>query len=203
MDTQQPEELETEKEPSEAEKNRLIEIYNLHAQLASDLSNRLAAINRFYPTVMSGLIIIYFTFLQRKGEFFPDESINALVIGISTIIIGNLGGIFSGIWCFSIQSYLENISRKYKILKKLEDKFEFQFFRQEWELLGKKRKKAPYDQLFRFELYLPFAFIVIFGLLSYGGFLKIMPASEVLKMMAQGPGYLFIRAAEMLFFSSV
>ena len=70
MDTQQQEALETEKEPSEAEKNRLIEIYNLHAQLASDLSNRLSAINRFYPTVMSGLIIIYFTFLQRKGEFF-------------------------------------------------------------------------------------------------------------------------------------
>lgn len=203
MDTQQHKELETEKKPSEAEKNRLIEIYNLHAQLASDLSNRLAAINRFYPTVMSGLIIIYFTFLQRKGEFFPDESINALVIGISTIIMGYLGGIFSGIWCFSIESYLENISRKYEILKKLEDEFEFQFFRQEWELLGEKRKKVPYEQLSQFEFYLPSAFLVIFLLLTYGGFFKIMPAPEVLKMMGQGPGYLFTRAAEMLFLISV
>ena len=158
MDTQQQEELETEKEPSEAEKNRLIEIYKLHAQLVTDSSNRLAATNRFYPTVMLGLIVIYFTFLQRKVAIFPDESMNALVVGFSTIAIGILGGLFSGIWCFSIESYLERISRKYEILKKLEDEFEFQFFRQEWELLGEKRKKVSYEQHSQFELYLPIAF---------------------------------------------
>ena len=100
MDTQQQEESETKKEPSESEKNRSIEIYKLHAQLASDLSNRLTATNRFYPTVMSGLIVIYFTFLQRKGAIFPDESMNALVVGISTITIGILGVLFSGVWLF-------------------------------------------------------------------------------------------------------
>ena len=93
-DTQQQEESETEKEPSEAEKNRSMEIYKLHAQLASELSNRLGATNRFYPAIMSGLIVIYFTFLQHKGAIFPDKSMNALVVGISTIVIGNLGAIF-------------------------------------------------------------------------------------------------------------
>ena len=198
MDTQQ-EELETEKEPSEAEKNRFIEIYKLHAQLASDLSNRLGATNRFYPAIMSGLIVIYFTFLQHKGAIFPDKSMNALVVGISTITIGNLGALFSAVWLFSIESYLERISRKYEILKKLEGKFDFHFFRQEWEPLGEKRKKVPYEQLSQFEFGLPFAFLVIFFLLTYGGFFKIMPALEVLKMFLLGAAYLFIRAAQMLF----
>ena len=188
-DTQQQEESETEKESSEGEKNRLIEIYKLHAQLANDSSNRLAATNRFYPAIMSGLLVIYFTFLQLKGAFFPDESMNAWVVGISTITIGNLGGLFSMVWCFSIESYLERISRKYEILKKLEGKFDFQFLRQEWKLLGKKKKKVSYKQLSEFEFGLPIVFLVIFFLLTYGGFFKIMPASEVLKMIGQGPIY--------------
>ena len=196
-DTQQEEELETEKELSEAEKNRSIEIYKLHAQLASDLSNRLAATNRFYPTVMSGLLILYFTFLQRKGEIFPDEfmntlvvgissvtfpdkPMNALIVGISTVTIGILGCLFAALWLFSIESYLGRISRKYEILKKLEDEFEFQFFKQEWELLGEQKKREPYEQLSQLESYLPIGFIVIFLLLIIGGLLIIMPVSWVL-----------------------
>ena len=197
MDTQQQEESETKKEPSESEKNRSIEIYKLHAQLASDLSNRLTATNRFYPTVMSGLIVIYFTFLQRKGAIFPDESMNALVVGISTITIGILGVLFSGVWLFSIESYLERISRKYEILKKLEDEFEFQFFRQEWELLGEKRKKVSYEQLSQFELSLPIAFLVIFILFIYAGLFKIMQAPWVL-IILRPYLYPFFRAAEIL-----
>ena len=43
MDTTPQEQLNPEQEQSEARKNRLVEIYKLHAQLASDSSNRLAA----------------------------------------------------------------------------------------------------------------------------------------------------------------
>ena len=197
MDTQQ-EELEMEKEPSEAEKNRFIEIYKLHAQLASDLSNRLTATNRLYPAIMSGLLVIYFTFLQHKGAFFADKAMNTWIVGISTIVIGNLGAIFFLVWLVSIESYLERISEKYEILKKLESKFDFQFFRQEWELLGKKRKKTSYEQLSQFEFGLSFAFLVIFLLLTYGGFFMIMPALEVLKMTGLGPGYLFFHVAQIL-----
>ena len=207
-DTQQKEEVETEKKPSEEEKNRFIEIYKLHAQLASDLSNRLAATNRFYPTVMSGLLILYFTFLQRKGEIFPDEfmktlvvgissgifpdkPMNALIVGISTVTIGILGCLFAALWLFSIEFYLGWVSRKYEILKKLEDEFEFQFFKQEWELLGEEKKKKPYEQRSQFELYLPYAFLVIFFLLIMGGLLIIMPALWVLIILRPELYFLF------------
>lgn len=214
IDTQQQEELEIEAEPSEAEKNRYIEIYKLHAQLASDLSNRLAATNRFYPAIMSGLIVIYFTFLQRKGEIFPDEfmntlvvgisssifpdkPMNALVVGISTVTIGILGCIFAALWLLFIESYLGGISRKYEILKKLEDKFEFQFFKQEWELLGEQKRSGPHDQLSWFETYLPMGFFVIFFLLIIGGLLIMMPPSWVLVIL-RPEFYIFFREAGVL-----
>lgn len=210
MDIQQ-EELETEKKPSEAAKNRSIEIYKLHAQLASDLGNRLAATNRFYPAIMSGLIVIYFTFLQRKGEIFPDEfmntlvvgissgifpdkPMNALIVGISTVTIGILGCLFAALWLFSIESYLGRISRKYEILKKLEDEFEFQFFRQEWELLGEQKKREPYEQRSQFESYLPHAFLVIFLLFILGGLFIMMPGWWVL-IILRPELYFFFHAA--------
>ena len=207
MDTRQ-EELETEKESSETEKNRFIEIYKVHAQLASDLDNRLAATNRFYPAVMSGLIIIYLTFLQRKGEIFPgefmntlvdgisskifpDEPMKALIIGISTVTTGILGCLFAALWLFSIESYLGKISRKYEILKKLENKFEFQFFKQEWELLGEEKKSEPYEQRSRFETYLPIGFLFIFFLIIISGLLIMMPVLWVLIILRPEFYFLF------------
>ena len=188
VDTEQQEGLETEEALSEAEKNRLLEIYKLHAQLTSDSGNRLAATNRFYPVVMSGLLIIYFTFLQRKGVIFPDVSIDNWVIGVSTIIIGVLGVLFSGMWLYSFQVHLGRISQKYEILKKLEDEFEFQFFKQEWELLGEKRKKVSYEQLFQFQLYIPRVFLIIFiFLFIYGGLLLITPESWRLIVLFHHP----------------
>lgn len=211
MNTKQQEQLETEQDqPNEAQEQleaeqyqsdaiqeQLLEIYKLHAQLVSDTSNRRAAINRFYPTVMSGLIVIYFTFLQRKGAIFPDESMNQLVVGIATAVVGYLGSIFSVVWMFTLNSYRGMISRKYEVLKKLEDEFEFQFFRREWELLGEKDKNTPYKELSKFELWIPFTFSVIFILLICGGFLIINPESEALKMILYGHFYPFIRAVQL------
>lgn len=135
--------------------------------------------------------MIYFTFLQHKGAFFPDASMDAWVVGISTIVIGNLSAMFLTVWLISIESYHESISRKHEILKKLEGKIDFQFFRQEWKLLGTKKKNVFYERLSEFEFGLPCTFLVIFLLLSYGGFFKIMPAPEILKMIRLGPFYFF------------
>ena len=58
--------------------------------------------------------------------------------------------------------YLDAISRKYEVLKKLESQLEFQFLTDEWELLGETRKKHSYRRLAMREVFLPYLF--------YGGF---------------------------------
>ena len=173
MDTNQQEELKTEQEQPNATQEQLLEIYKLHAQLVSDSSNRRATTNRFYPTLMSGLLVIFFTFLQRKGEIFPEES-KELVVGVSILIVGYLGSIFSMIWFISIRGYLRAISRKYEVLKKLEGKFEFRFFRQEWKLISKDRKNVTYTQLSIFELFVPYTFLLVFMLFIVVGVFKVL-----------------------------
>ena len=93
MGISQQEQLKHEK--SEARKNRLLEMYKLHAQLVSDTNNLKAATNRFYPTVMSGLVLIFFTFLQRKDIIFSKEIDEKIIIEISIAAVGYLGMVLS------------------------------------------------------------------------------------------------------------
>ena len=53
--------------------NQLLEIYKLHAQLASDMANRLTTINRFYPTLIFGLLAFFFALLRGSDVLVPEE----------------------------------------------------------------------------------------------------------------------------------
>ena len=118
------------------EKNQLLEIYKLHAQLASDISNRLTTTNRFYPTLMSVLLAFFFAALQRADVIFPQGVENKeYLIGMSITTVGYFGVVLSLIWFISIRYYYRMISKKYKVLLELEAKLEFHFFEKEWEAI--------------------------------------------------------------------
>lgn len=158
---------------SDTKLDRLVEIYKLQTRLTSDISNRRITTNRFYQVLLSGLILIFFTFLQHRGKFFSEEAMNKLVIEKTMIVVGILGAYLSWIWCLSVNAYLELNSRKYKALKKLETELEYQFFTHEWELLGEKRKYLNYRQLSKFEVYLPYLFLIFFFALYLNGLFKM------------------------------
>lgn len=96
------------------------------------------------------------------------------------------------IWFISIRGYLRAISRKYEVLKKLEGKFEFRFFRQEWKLINKNKKKVTYTQLSIFELLVPYTFLLVFTLFVFVGVLKLSNIiddgsfDEILKQLFNG-----------------
>ena len=84
--------------------------------------------------------------------------------------LGGVGLLLSWIWFVSIDVYLDAISRKYEVLKKLESQLEFQFLIDEWELLGETRKKHSYRRLAMREVFLPYLFYVgFFSLFVIGG----------------------------------
>ena len=163
MDTNPQEQVE--------EKNQLLEIYKLHAQLASDISNRLTTTNRFYPTLMSGLLAIFFAFLQRADVLFPEGTNNKeSIIGYSIIAVGYFGFILSMIWFISIRYYYRMISKKYKVLLELEAKLEFPFFEKEWG----DTENMSYSRLSRFETFIPYAFTLVFLTLAALGVYKMI-----------------------------
>ena len=168
MDTNPQEQVDTEQ--GQVEGNQLLEIYKLHAQLASDIGNRLTTTNRFYPTLMSGLLAIFFAFLQRADVLFPEGTNNKeSIIGYSIIAVGYFGFILSMIWFISIRYYYRMISQKYKVLLELEAKLEFPFFEKEWG----DTKNIPYRRLSLFETLIPYAFSFVFLGVAVLGALKI------------------------------
>ena len=159
---------EKQNENIDGRQERLIEIYKLQAQLTNNISNRRTTTNRFYIVVMSGLILIFSTFLQNK-EKLPTELLNIVSIEQLIVILGVLGLSLSWIWCISVNSYLRVNSRKYEALKKLEDELEYQFFKDEWEFLADDEKKKTYWQRSRIELTLPSLFFICFtALMGFG-----------------------------------
>ena len=158
MSTNQQKQLELEREQLEREKDRLLEIYKLHAQLTGDLGNRLTTTNRFYPTIMSGLLAFSFAFLQRQDIFLPEGINVEFVVPLIMNIVGYLGGLLSLAWFISVRYHYRMITRKYEILMELEAELEFQFFTQEWG----DTKDIPYRRFSQFETRIPYAFILIF-----------------------------------------
>ena len=157
-------------EQKQVEENQLLEIYKLHAQLASDISNRLTTTNRFYPTLMSGLLAFLFAALQRADVLFPQGTENKeYLIGISIAAVGYFGTILSLIWFISIRYYYRMISKKYNVLLELEAELEFPFFEKEWGNM----EGPPYSRLSRFEIIIPYAFVLIFLVLIVFGVFRL------------------------------
>ena len=164
MDTEQQEQLETRQERSEGEKNRLLETYKLHAQLASDISNRQNTTSRYYATLISALLVILFTFLQQKDKLLPGDPEGKIALGYSLLIVGFLGMILSLTWIFSIGYHTLANVRKYIILIELESELEFQFFTQEQEM-RKQKTDLGGSTLSKAETYTPRFFLFLFGIL--------------------------------------
>ena len=135
----------------EDDKQELLEIYKLHAELADSVSKQRATANRFYILVLSGLAVLFSTFLQRK---------NGVPLGWLMVGFGAFGMLLASAWYIVIRSYCQLNSGKFQVLLALEKKLAYPFFKREWELLGEGKDSKSYRKLTVVETFVP----VIFGL---------------------------------------
>ena len=149
---------------SNGNQDQLIEIYKLQSQLASSISNRRITIHKFYLLLMSGLALILPTFFKLPAEIQSQVSIGFLMIGVSL-----LGIPLCLTWFILINTNLRMIMLKYETLKKLEDKLEYPFFREEWKLLENYGKGKTYWEISYIEIFIPIFFFFIFTLLLNAG----------------------------------
>ena len=151
-----------ELEQSESSKDQLIEIYKLQSQLAISISNRRTTIHKFYMLLMSGLTLIFPAFFKLPTEIRNLISIEFLILGLPL-----LGITLSVTWFIFISSNLRQSIIKYEALKKLEDKLEYQFFKDEWKYLEKYQKGKAYWETSYVEIFIPVLFFIIFTLLLH------------------------------------
>ncbi len=65
--------MDAEQGQTKTNQDQLLEIYKLHMQQTNNMSNRRAAASRFYQLALSGLFIVFFAFVQHKGQILPKE----------------------------------------------------------------------------------------------------------------------------------
>ncbi len=152
------------------EKQELVEIYKLHAELADSVSKQRGTANRFYMLVLSGLAVIFSAFLQRENE----GPLHWLMIGF-----GVLGMFLAAAWYIVIRSYRQLNSGKFKALHELEEKLAYPFFKREWDLLAEGRERKTYWRLTIVETFVPAIFCVCFtALLGIGIYLLITSGTQ-------------------------
>ena len=150
------------------EKQELLEIYKLHAELADSVSKQRGTANRFYILVLSGLAVLFSAFLQRKN----GVPLRWLMIGF-----GLFGMLLASAWYIVIRSYRQLNTGKFKALHELEKKLAYPFFKREWELLSEGKDFKSYWKLSVVETFVPGIFFFGFlALMLIGIYLKVIGA---------------------------
>ena len=160
---EQPDENQDQLEQSDENQDQLIEIYKLQSQLADNISDRRVTIHKFYLLLMSGLALIFPTFFKLPTEVRGQVSIEFLLVSMAL-----LGLPLSIVWFILINSNLRLNMLKYEALKRLENKLDYQFFKDEWEFLGKYGRDKTYWAISSIEIFIPILFFFLFTLLLNG-----------------------------------
>jgi len=141
------------------EKQELLEIYKLHAELADSVSKQRGTANRFYMLVLSGFSVLFSAFLQRE---------NGIPVGWLMIGFGLLGVFLTAAWYIIIRSFRQLNSGKFRALQELEEKLAYRFFKREWELLKEGTERKTYWRLTVVETFVPSifggCFLVLIGI---------------------------------------
>ena len=138
-------------------RSHLLEQYKLYVEMADRISNRRAQTNRFYISLLSGLLALLSIVVGR--DICSDFQT------IVFIVISVLGLTLCALWNMNIRSYRQLNSGKFKVIHEMEQHLPFPCYNIEWEILGEGEKSKKYLQLTRVEQYVPFILAIPYILL--------------------------------------
>ncbi len=152
-------------EHSDSKNARILELYKFHSLQATEVSNRRATTNRFFILLLSGIAVVYTTLFQidDKTQLLPFITTGNLKY--LPLTFGIIGLTLSWVWLISIESNLRYNTRKYKVLKHMERHLDYEYFINEWALLGINKINKTYRSLALIEIVTPLIFIIIFTIL--------------------------------------
>lgn len=122
-------------EDSEHGTAALLEQYKFYAQTSSDVSDRRLRTNRFYVSLLSGILVVFPFTLELENP----TPISLMMM----FTIGFVGTVVAVVWFFNILSYKQLNSGKFEVIHDMEDSLPYPCYQQEWEILeeGKQVKK--------------------------------------------------------------
>ena len=148
-------------------REELLELYKLHAELADKVSERRGGANRLYAGLLSGAAIFATVVIRFGGGDIHPGFI---------IVIGFLGYFLSWSWVLVIRAYRQLNKAKFAVLFEMEKHLSYQFFQEEWDILLKKKGEIfvlNFRSLTFAEILLPLIFGIFFTLVIYYGYARI------------------------------
>jgi len=140
------------------------ELYKLHAGLADRVSVRREGANRLF----AGLMTAYAASVGAVLNLSPGSGLHACTLMIG----GGVGLTLAICWIVTIISYQRLNSAKYDLLQEIEDKLGIDFFRREWEILGRGKEPRRYFKLTWAEGLLAIVFVMLSVGMCVVGFLS-------------------------------
>jgi hypothetical protein len=147
----------SEREYGEAFKQHLLEQYKLYVEMADRITTRRTQTNRFYISLLSGLLALL-SIVGSRNMFRDFQTIAFMAVAI-------LGLVLCTLWNVNIRSYRQLNSGKFKVIHEMEQHLPFPCYNKEWEILGEGKESKAYLQLTRVEQYVPFVLAVPYLLL--------------------------------------
>jgi hypothetical protein len=135
----------------------LLEQYKLYVEMADRISNRRGQTNRFYISLLSGLLALL-SIVVGSHIFSDFPSVVFIVVAI-------LGLALCILWNINIRSHRQLNSGKFKVIHEMEQHLPFPCYDKEWEILGEGKEGKKYLQLTRVEQYVPFILAIPYLLL--------------------------------------
>lgn len=123
----------------------LLEQYKLYVEMTDRISERRIQTNKFYISLLSGLLALLSILV----------SVDGLSQHLIFIIVSLLGIALCVLWHTNIQSYRQLNSGKFKVIHEMEQFLPFSCYNKEWEILEKGKENSKYLQLTKVEKYIP------------------------------------------------
>lgn len=130
------------------DKEILLEEYKLYVEMADRVSSRRAQTNKFYISILSGILALLSIILENV---FLSDIQAAAILAISLLGIG-----LNILWHINIRSYRQLNTGKFKVIHEMEQQLPFPCYDREWSLLGGGKDSKKYLQLTRVEKYVPY-----------------------------------------------
>jgi hypothetical protein len=142
----------------------LMEQYKLYVEMADKLSSRKDEANKFYVSLLTGVLALL-SIVFSRGSF---EIFTAVII----LSIGILGLTVCGMWRINIHTYRRLNKVKFQIINEMEQSLPFACYKREWEVMKQDAGGKKYLTPTRVELdipvlvSIPYLFLSIYALYS-------------------------------------
>jgi len=131
---------------------RLFEQYKLYLELTDRVSQRRSSSNSFFITANAALLTIASWFKDYFGNYI--------------FLVSAIGIILALFWYFSIRSYGQLNSGRFKLIHEIESRLPLNLFAYEWQMLGRGKSYRTYWPLSHVERVVPILFIALYITLS-------------------------------------